>query len=64
MGISYEEIGKRLMSVASRKRDMKQLEAQAEIKTIQREYEAYTDGVLDAVKAIKQEVAKDGAGNG
>ena len=32
---------------------MKQLEAQAELKAVQREYEAYTDGVLDAVRAIK-----------
>lgn len=59
----YDEIGERLMSIASRKREMKQLEAQAELKAIQREYEAYTDGVLDAVRAIKA-AAKDGDGNG
>lgn len=58
----YDEIGERLMSIAGRKRDMKQLEAQAELKAIQREYEAYTDGVLDAVKAIKQVEAKEGEG--
>ena len=58
----YDEIGERLMSIASRKRDINQLEAQAELKAIQREYVAYTDGVLDAVKAIKQAEQKDGGG--
>ena len=58
----YDEIGEYLMSIARRNREIKQVEAQAELKAIQREYEAYTDGVLDAVKAIKQAVAKDGDG--
>jgi len=56
----YDEIGEYLMSIARRNREIKQVEAQAELKAIQREYDAYTDGVLDAVKAIKQAVAKDG----
>ena len=55
----YDEIGERLMSIASRKRDTKQMEAQIELKTIQREYEAYTDGVLDALKAIKQAMPRE-----
>lgn len=56
----YDEIGEYLMSIARRNREIKQVEAQAELKAIQREYDAYTDGVLDTVKAIKQAVAKDG----
>lgn len=58
----YDEIGERLISIASRTRDIKKLEAQAELKAIQREYVAYTDGVLDAVNAIKQAEQKDGDG--
>lgn len=54
MMTKYDEIGERLMSIASRKRDTKKMEAQIELKNIQREYESYTDGVLDALKAIKQ----------
>ena len=38
----YDEISERLMSIASRKRDTNQMKAQIELKTIQREYEAYT----------------------
>ncbi len=58
----YDEIRNRLMSVADRKRTMKQLEAQAEIKAIDREYTAYIDGVFDAVKAIEQMAEKEGDG--
>ena len=50
----YDEISELLMSIASRKRDTNQMKSQIELKTIQREYESYTDGVLDALKAIKQ----------
>ena len=56
----YDEIGDRLISMAGRKRDMKQIEARAALETIQKEYEAYTDGVLDAVKAIRAAQSKEG----
>ena len=59
----FDEIGEYLMSIARRNREIKQVEAQAELKAIQREYEAYTDGVLDAVRAIKA-AAKEADGNG
>lgn len=55
----YDEISELLMSIASRKRDTNQMKAQIELKTIQREYESYTDGVLDALKAIKQAMPMD-----
>lgn len=60
----YDEIESRLTSMANRNRDLRFLKAQAEIDAIQREYEAYTDGVLDAIKAIKQAAGKDGCGDG
>lgn len=59
MMTKYDEISERLMSIASRKRDTNQMKAQIELKTIQREYEAYTDGVLDALKAIKQAMQRE-----
>ena len=55
----YDEISELLMSIASRKRDTNQMKAQIELKTIQWEYEAYTVGVLDALKAIKKAMPRE-----
>lgn len=43
----------RLTNAEGRKRDIKLAKARAEIDTIQREHEAYLDGVCDAIKEIK-----------
>lgn len=48
----YEKIEQHLISVAARKRDNKIRQAKAEIDTIQREYVAYMDGVVDAIRYI------------
>lgn len=44
------------------KRDIQLANAQAEIKTIEREYLAYYDGAYDAIKAVKAAMAKGGEG--
>ncbi len=59
----YEKIEQHLISVAARKRDNKIRQAKAEIDTIQREYVAYMDGVVDAIRYITG-VAKEDADNG
>lgn len=57
----YDEIANRLMAIAGRNRDIKQIKAQAEIDAINREYEAYVDGLFDMAKAIRQaEKQKEG----
>ena len=57
----YDEIANRLMAIADRNRDIKQIKAQAEIDAINREYGAYVDGLFDMVKAIRQaEKQKEG----
>lgn len=48
----YEKIEQHLISAAGRKRDSKIRQAKAEIDTIQREYVAYMDGVVDAIRYI------------
>lgn len=50
--LDYEKIEQHLISVAAGKRDKKILQAKAEMDTIQREYEAYIDGVVDAIRYI------------
>lgn len=42
-----------------RKREVALTKAQAEIDTINREYEAYVDGIYDAVKMIKQQYVEE-----
>lgn len=56
----YDEIANRLMTIAGRKRDIKLIEAKAEINAIDREYGAYLDGLSDAVKAIREAEKKEG----
>lgn len=43
----------RLTNARLQKRDIALAKAQAEIDTIRREYEAYWDGVYDAIKEVK-----------
>lgn len=50
--LDCEKIEQHLISVAAGKRDSKIRQAKAEIDTIQREYEAYIDGVVDAIRYI------------
>lgn len=50
--LDYEKIEQHLISVAAEKRGSKIRQAKAEIDTIQREYEAYMDGVVDAIRYI------------
>lgn len=50
--LDYEKIEQYLISVAGEKRDKKILKAKAEMDTIQREYVAYMDGVVDAIRYI------------
>lgn len=59
----YEKIEQHLISAAGRKRDSKIRQAKAEIDTIQREYVAYMDGVVDAIGYITGTV-KAGDSNG
>lgn len=61
--LDYEKIEQHLISVAAGKRDKKILQAKAEMDTIQREYEAYIDGVVDAIRYITG-TAKVGDDNG
>ena len=42
-----------------RKREVALAKAQAEINTINREYEAYVAGLYDAVRAIKSQYTKE-----
>lgn len=61
--LDYEKIEQHLISVAAEKRGSKIRQAKAEIDTIQREYEAYMDGVVDAIRYITG-TAKVGDDNG
>ena len=58
----YEVIASRLISAADLKRNYAQIKAKAEIDAINREYEAYVDGVYDAVKQIRsaEDIAFEG----
>lgn len=58
----YEKIANRLSAAADRKRNMEQIKAKAEFDAINREYNAYVDGVGDTVKAIR--AAEELAGKG
>lgn len=51
----------RLVDKHNRKATIARVKAQAEIETIQREHEAYMDGVYDALRAIEE---KEGAADG
>lgn len=42
-----------LDSKRQRKRELQIAKAQAELKAIDREYEAYVDGLYDAIRAVK-----------
>lgn len=43
------------------KKDIQLAKAQAEIAAIQREYEAYYDGLYDAIKAVKNILSDEAA---
>ncbi len=60
----YEKIEQHLISAAGRKRDSKIRQAKAEIDTIQREYVAYMDGVVDAIRYITGEGKRKENNNG
>ena len=49
----FDAIQKALINKMSRKKDIALAAAQKEIDTIQREYDAYFDGVDDALKAVR-----------
>ena len=48
-----DTIWDRLLSRRNQKKDVALAKAQAEIQTIQREFDAYHDGVYDALKEIR-----------
>lgn len=55
----------RLQNARERKRDIALAKANAEIETIRREFEAYWDGIYDAIKEVKNmSVSERGADNG
>lgn len=49
-----DDIRNRLTAIREQKKAIALAKAQAEIETIQRETEAYWDGLYDALKAVKQ----------
>lgn len=53
-----QEISDRLMEKRERKATIARVKAQAELDTIQRETDAYFDGVYDALRAVEEAVAK------
>jgi hypothetical protein len=48
-----DDIIKDLDNKRQRKRELQKAKAQAELSAIDREYEAYFDGIYDAIKAVK-----------
>lgn len=57
--IDFDKILDDLEKGRNRKRDMALVKAHAEIDSINREYEAYLDGIYDAVKVIKSRYEKE-----
>lgn len=57
--LDFDKILDELEKGRSRKRDMALVKAHAEIETINREHEAYLDGIYDAVKVIKNRYEKE-----
>ena len=55
----FDAIQKALINKMSRKKDIALAAAQKEIDTIQREYDAYFDGVYDALKAVRNAMKKE-----
>ena len=51
-----QAISDRLMEKRNRKADIARVKAQAELDTIQRETDAYFDGIYDALRAVAEEV--------
>ena len=49
----------RLTNARLQKKDIALAKAQAEIDTIRREYEAYWDGVYDAIKEVKGTLCRE-----
>lgn len=49
-----QAISDRLMEKRNRKADIARVKAQAELDTIQRETDAYFDGVYDALRAVEE----------
>ena len=55
--MKYDDVEKALADLErarGRKRDMQMTKAQAEIDAINREYEAYLDGIYDLAKALNK----------
>lgn len=57
--IDFDKILDDLEKGRSRKRDIALVKAHAEIDTINKEHEAYLDGIYDAVKVIKTRYEKE-----
>ena len=57
--IDFDKILDDLEKGRSRKRDMELVKAHATIDTINKEHEAYLDGIYDAVKVIKNRYEKE-----
>ena len=51
-----QEICNSLMAKRNRKADIDRLRVKAELDTIQRETDAYMDGIYDAIKKLQQEL--------
>ena len=69
MGMTTKDLDaiiNRLTSIREHKKQIAITKAQAEIQTIQRETDAYWDGMWDFMKAVKELLPeeKDGDGNG
>ena len=57
--IDFDKVIDDLDRRRARKKDIDLARAHSEISAINREYEAYVDGLYDAVKAIKVQYAKE-----
>ena len=55
-----KEIREKLENKAAYKRDIALAKAQKEVEVVNREYDAYWDGVYDAIKAVSALIPADG----
>lgn len=56
----FDDILDELYIKIGRKRDIDLIKANEEIKAINRAYDAYLDGIYDAVKLVKMRMEKNG----